>query len=185
VIAICCTRQRQHRAMWCCVVGAGCYARPGRDVTGDWRPARRGWSRPQTAGGVDLLLPVTLVVVADEMLSKKIKKWNFVEQTNDRVLRVTRFDLTFAMAPNGAYRCTRRSAGGFGIGRDSEPVWQYGLYHRHADVPPCLTIPPDTPQMMHNWFINIACCRQVPPRRVNRSAPEIASVFSGTVFHCE
>jgi hypothetical protein len=28
-----------------------------------------------------------------------------------------------------------------------------------------------SPQMMHSWFINIACSRQVPPRRVNRSAP--------------
>jgi hypothetical protein len=34
---------------------------------------------------VDLLLPVTLFFAADEMLSKKNKKWNFVEQTNDRV----------------------------------------------------------------------------------------------------
>ena len=40
---------------------------------------------------MDLLLPVTLFVVEDEMLSKKIqnKKWNFEERTNDRVLRVT------------------------------------------------------------------------------------------------
>ena len=53
-------------------------------VTGR-RPAGGG-PAPKQRGGVDLLLPVTLFVVADEMLSKnKNKKWNFVEQTNDRV----------------------------------------------------------------------------------------------------
>ena len=47
---------------------------------------------------------------------------------------------------------------------------------------PCLTIPPDTPQVVYNWFINIAYSRQVSTRRVNRSAPAIVSAFSGTVF---
>src|SRR6266540_1017969 len=37
--------------------------------------------------------------------------------------------------------------------------------------------------MIHNWFINIACSRQVPTRRLNRSAPAIVSTFSGTFLH--
>ena len=37
-------------------------------------------------------------------------------------------------------------------------------------------------QVMHNWFINIACTGPVPSRRVNRLAPEIAGAFSGIVF---
>src|SRR6267142_4115378 len=36
------------------------------------------------------------------------------------------------------------------------------------------------PQLVHSWFTNIACSRQVPPRRLNRSAPDIVSAFSGT-----
>src|SRR5271170_4068796 len=61
---------------------------------GNWPAGRRGWPALEQWGGVDLLLPVTLFVEADEMLSKKIKnkKWNFVEQTIDRVpmdLRLT------------------------------------------------------------------------------------------------
>src|SRR5216684_6545759 len=38
------------------------------------------------------------------------------------------------------------------------------------------------PHMTHDWFMNIACSRQVPPRRLNRSAPEIAGIFSGDMF---
>jgi hypothetical protein len=39
------------------------------------RPA--GGPAPKQRGVVDLLLPVTLFVVADEMVSKKIKKMEF------------------------------------------------------------------------------------------------------------
>jgi hypothetical protein len=35
-------------------------------------------------------------------------------------------------------------------------------------------------KVMHDWFINIVCSRQVPPRRVNRSTPAIVSAFSET-----
>src|SRR6266498_377903 len=42
-----------------------------------------------------------------------------------------------------------------------------------------------SPQMIHNWFINIACSRQIPTRRLNRSAPAIVSTFSGTFLHCD
>ena len=54
---------------------------------GNWPAGRRGWPALEQWGGVDLLLVVTLFVEADEMLSEKIKnkKWNFVEQTNDRM----------------------------------------------------------------------------------------------------
>ena len=40
---------------------------------GNWPAGRRGWPALEQWGGVDLLLPVTLFVEADEMLSKKIK----------------------------------------------------------------------------------------------------------------
>jgi len=36
--------------------------------------------------------------------------------------------------------------------------------------------------MIDNWFINIACSRQIPPRRLNRSPPEIVSIFSGDIL---
>src|SRR5271170_7705711 len=61
------------------------FVRPGRDVEGNWPAGAAGVVRAPQDGGVDLLLPVTLFVVADEMLSKKIKKRNFVEQTKGRV----------------------------------------------------------------------------------------------------
>ena len=64
---------------------------PGMEVRGDWPPARRGWSRPQTAGRGGSLLPVTLFVVADEMLSKKDKKINSLEQTNWSARAARRF----------------------------------------------------------------------------------------------
>ena len=35
------------------------------------------------------------------------------------------------------------------------------------------------------WFIYIACSRQVPPRRLNQSAPEIVIISSGGLYrHC-
>jgi hypothetical protein len=45
----------------------------------------------------------------------------------------------------------------------------------------CLTIFSLYPQLMRNWFMNVACSRQVLPRRVNRLAPEIMSVSSETI----
>ena len=42
-----------------------------------------------------------------------------------------------------------------------------------------------SPQVMNDWFINIACSRQKPPRRVNLSAPTIVSTFSEHFLHCE
>ena len=40
--------------------------------------------------------------------------------------------------------------------------------------------------MAHVSFIYIACSRQVPPRRLNQSAPEIVSISSGGLYlHCE
>ena len=42
------------------------------------------------------------------------------------------------------------------------------------------------PHIVHGWFIYIACSRQVPPRRLNQSAPEIVSISSeGLYLHCE
>jgi len=54
-----------------CISG---FVRPGRDVEGNWPAGAAGVVRAPQDGGVDLLLPVTLFVVADEMLSKKNKK---------------------------------------------------------------------------------------------------------------
>ena len=42
-----------------------------------------------------------------------------------------------------------------------------------------------SPQVVNDWFINIACSRQKPPRRVNRSAPTIVSTFSEHFLQCE
>ena len=40
--------------------------------------------------------------------------------------------------------------------------------------------------MAHVSFIYIACSRQVPPRRLSQSAPEIVSISSGGLYlHCE
>ena len=47
----------------------------------------------------------------------------------------------------------------------------------------CLTISPASPyeyRLVHS----IACSRQVPPRRLNRSAPEIVSISSKAYLHC-
>ena len=59
-------------------------------VTG--RRSAGGGPAPKQRGGVDLLLPVTLFVVADEMLSKKIKNGiSWSKQTTGClwILRVT------------------------------------------------------------------------------------------------
>ena len=50
--------------------GGGGPRSQGRDVEGNWPAGRRGWSALEQWEGVDLLLPVTLFVVADEMLKK-------------------------------------------------------------------------------------------------------------------
>jgi hypothetical protein len=34
------------------------------------------------------------------------------------------------------------------------------------------------PQMTVDWFINIACTRQLPQRRLNQFVPEIVIIFS-------
>ena len=51
--------------------------------------------------------------------------------------------------------------------------------HIDGSKPPRLTIPPRILNNKH-WFINIACSRQVPPRRLNQ-APAIVSAFSETL----
>jgi hypothetical protein len=43
--------------------------------------------------------------------------------------------------------------------------------HRSASAA-CLTVSPTFPILTHGWFIYVACSRQVPPRRLNHSAPE-------------